>query len=229
MIHEDFNGAMPRFYAKFVRTLPNRDNLMQQFVAATSNIPDGAIIVEVGMGSGSLAELLLQTFPTIDQYVGIEPAGAMVAALPSSLVLDDRFTTINQGFEDWEGSTNSADAIISRYVLHDFPDQLKDWYQKITDALKPGGIFLNLDVTIADKPEETQANLEEVIRLAESVTAEDKDERAAKEQFIRHLREEINRYRPLGEHIALLTSVGLKPVVIARSGNNYLLKATRTT
>lgn len=101
MIHEDFNGASPRFYAKFVRTLPTRDDLMKQFVAAMSNLPDSATIVEVGMGNGSLAELLLQTFPTIASYVGVEPAQAMVADLSSSLVSDHRFTAINQRFEEW--------------------------------------------------------------------------------------------------------------------------------
>ncbi len=229
MIYEDFNGAGPRFYAKFARSLPNRDNLMEQFIACIGDLPNGASVVEIGMGSGSLAELLFQRFPTIGRYVGIEPAADMVASLPSSLITDGRFTAMNQGFEEWEGEPDSADLVVCRYVLHDFPDQLETWYGKIAEVLRPGSILVSLDVTIADEPERTQANLEEVIQLAERVTCEDQAEEAAKVRFISHLREEIDRYRPLGEHVEILRSVGLEPAVLGRSGNNYLLQAKRVT
>lgn len=227
MIHEDFNGAGPRFYAKFVQLLPHRNALMELFVAELVALPSSAVVVEVGMGNGSLAQQLLQQLPAISRYVGIEPAEAMVAAIPQDLLSDSRFQVVNRGFEDWYTQPSAADAVISRYVLHDFPDQLESWYGKIARALKPGGIFLNLDVTVAENSGQTRANLEEIVRLARGVVVDDPEEARAKKVFIRHLQGEIERYRPLGYHLGLLMRFGLVPNVIAQSGNNYLLCATK--
>ncbi len=227
MIYEDFNGAAPRFYAKFVPLLPQRTVLMEGFLAVLHGLPEGALVVDVGMGSGSLADTLFGRFPQIGQYIGIEPAEAMVAAIPSHLLADTRFSVVQQGFEDWDTVDSSVDAFVTRYVFHDFPDQLESWYTKIARMLKPGGTFVNLDVTFIESPAQTLANLNDTIRLAKSVVAEDEEELAAQQRFVQHLTGEMDRYRPVETHLALLRAVGLCPSVAPRSDRDYLLYAVK--
>lgn len=200
---------------------------MEQFVASLGSLPFSATIIEIGMGNGSLTSELLSAYPMISRYIGIEPAEAMVAAISASLRSDSRFKAINERFEAWESGSWKADAVVTRYVLHDFPDHLENWYRRIANMLKTGGRFVNLDVTLCDDPTETWANLDSVIQLANSVQTDDWGEETAKKRFIQHLREEVHRYRPLNDHLQILSMVGLESEVLARDGNNYLLRAVK--
>jgi SAM-dependent methyltransferase len=226
-VHEAFNGAVHAVYRKWAALLPQRSELMVAFHASLGRLPDDATVIDIGMGSGGLAREILSTHPEIGRYIGLEPACDMVAAIPADLRLDHRLLVIEQGFDDWEGDTSVADAVVMRYVIHDFPDQLQTWYEKITRLLKPGGRFVDLDVTFAEDPKRTWPNRHNDIRLVRSVVCDNAAEEEAKERLIHHLCDEVAGYRPLAEHLEIIRSVGLHPKVLGRANNNYLLFAEK--
>lgn len=226
-IYEDFNGAVHTVYRKWTALLPQRSELMVAFHASLGRLPDNATVIDIGMGSGGLAREILSAHPEIGRYVGLEPARDMVAAIHADLRLDHRLSVIEQGFDDWKGDTSVADAVVMRYVIHDFPDQLYSWYEKIAQLLKPGGKFINLDVTFAEDPEQTWPNRHKDIALVRSVVCDSKAEEEAKKRLIRHLCDEVAGYRPLEEHLEIIRTVGLIPKVLGWVNNNYLLEAEK--
>lgn len=106
----------------------------------------GAGIVDLGGGTGSLAEAILDRFPQAHVIVrDIDPAMLEVAAQRLAR-FGDRVTLEKASFAD---ALPHVDAVVSAFALHHIPklDDKAAAYRRIREALSSGGVFLNNDAT----------------------------------------------------------------------------------
>jgi len=220
---EIYSSSAAGLYVRLARLLCETDCLTEALLGQLADLPTGATIIEIGSGSGDLAREVLGRFSF--NYVAIEPSPEMVQHMPAQLVSDTRFTLIQEPFEKYLGEAGSAHAVISRYVIHDYPDDAAAWYGKIRDLLVPGGIFFNLDLALADNPQDTAENMDRIVQIATNLEVNSADEERAKDDLVEHLKHEIKQYMQVSRHLNQLRQVGLEPMLIGREENNYLIKA----
>lgn len=227
--HEGFNLAVQRFYCRFIGALGQdhqRLAMSDRFLTELLHWPAHSKVLEIGAGDGGLALYLLRRYP-ITHYVAVEPAAGMVEAMPAELLRDRRFLLFLAGFEKWPVIQDQFDRVISRYVLHDFPKQVGDWYVKIGLSLKPGGVLVVLDAARAADPSQTAANLQELIDIAQQIPCYSPEEERAQRQFIDHLQAELPLYLSVDQHMELIRAAGLQPELLKQYGNSYVLRATK--
>jgi len=103
-------------------------------------------LADLGGGTGSLAEAILDRFPLATVLVrDIDPAMLDVARQRLAR-FGPRVTLERATFAD---PLPPVDAVVSAFALHHIPrlDQKVAAYQRVRQALAPGGLFLNNDAT----------------------------------------------------------------------------------
>lgn len=133
-------------YDRVIRTyIPHYDEsrAVQLDLLAAAGFESG-LVVDVGGGTGSLAEAVLDRFPDARVLVrDIDPAMLRSAA--------ERLARFGDRVELSEGSFLAplppAAAILSAFALHHVPslEEKADVYRALRGALVPGGVFLNND------------------------------------------------------------------------------------
>lgn len=165
--------------------------------------PADARILDLGCGSGILAEMVLDRFP-----------GASVALLDfSSNMLEvaerrlsrfqGRTTFFCQTFE--EMPPGPYDAVVSTLALHhlESADEKRAQYARILDSLTPGGCFWQGEYVISSSPEDTAAN--------EAAWGDWLRSQGFSEAEVQQLHERVatnDRPAPLIDHLTWLREVG---------------------
>jgi len=134
-------------YDRIIRTyIPHYDEsrAVQLELLAATEPPPHARIVDLGGGTGSLAEAILERFPQALVIVrDIDPE--MLAVARTRLArFGDRVELDRASFAD---PLPPVDAVLSAFALHHIPN-LPDKaavYGRIYEAIRPGGVFLNND------------------------------------------------------------------------------------
>lgn len=108
-------------------------------------------VVDLGAGSGRLAEKILKTFPDATITL-VEPSAPFRALAKQRLanagISNDRFNLLGYMAQDerWVMESPKADLIVSTSALHHLDAQEKNrTFGYCFDALKPGGLFINGD------------------------------------------------------------------------------------
>lgn len=134
-------------YDRIIRTyIPYYDESRDvQLDLLASAIPDRSVrIVDLGAGTGSLAEAILDRFPHASVLLrDIDPE--MLAIAQSRLA---RFgSRVELSLGSFTDPLPSVDAVLSAFALHHIPDLEKktEVYCSIREAVRPGGVFLNND------------------------------------------------------------------------------------
>lgn len=134
-------------YDRIIRTyIPYYDESrrVQLDLLAAAALPSAASIIDLGGGTGSLAEAILVRFPQASVLVrDIDPA--MLEQASGRLL---RFGARAQlGTGAFLDPLPEADAVLCAFALHHVPDleQKTEVYRRIRAALRPGGVFLNTD------------------------------------------------------------------------------------
>ena len=134
-------------YDRIIRTyIPYYDEsraVQLDLLAATELQPD-ARIVDLGGGTGSLAEAILERFPQARVIVrDIDPEMLAVAQTRLS-----RFAgRVELDRASFAAPLPVVDAVLSAFALHHIPTLADKTavYGRIHDAIRPGGVFLNND------------------------------------------------------------------------------------
>jgi tRNA (cmo5U34)-methyltransferase len=134
-------------YDRIIRTfIPYYDESRQEqlkMLAAVLPAPN-ATVMDLGGGTGSLAESLLLSFPQVRVVVcDIDPAMLTEAKLRL-----ERFAErVELKLVAFAAPLPKADAVLSAFALHHVPDLATktEVYRNIRRSLLPGGIFLNND------------------------------------------------------------------------------------
>ena len=140
-----------------------REQVFRQRIADLARLQPGESVLDVGCGTGTLAIVARQRVGETGRVSGIDPSPQMIArasrkAERAGLAIDFQVGVIEQpSFPD-----QSFDVVLSTFMMHHLPDDLKRrGLREIARVLKSGGRLLVLDMKgpagpwktrIADQP-----------------------------------------------------------------------------
>lgn len=107
-----------------------------------------SVILDVGAGTGNLSRTVLESIPGV-KCVLMDFSANMLSAVPLVLApFAGRFETLVADFIDADYGAARYDAVISSFAIHHCRGSAEygALYQKLANALKPGGIFVCCDV-----------------------------------------------------------------------------------
>ena len=125
-----------------------REQAFRQRIADLARLQPGETVLDVGCGTGTLAIVARQRVGETGRVSGIDPSPQMIArasrkAVLRGLAIDFQVGVIEQlSFPD-----QSFDVVLSTFMMHHLPDDLKRrGLREIARVLKPGGHLLVLDM-----------------------------------------------------------------------------------
>lgn len=134
-------------YDRIIRTyIPHYDESrgVQLDLLAAAQVPPGARIVDLGGGTGSLAEAILERFPQVSVLVR-DIDHQMLAVAQARLA---RFANrVELGLGSFADALPPVNAVLSAFALHHISslEEKTKVYGRIREAILPGGVFLNND------------------------------------------------------------------------------------
>ncbi len=134
-------------YDRIIRTLiPFYDESrgVQLDLLAASGIGADARVVDLGGGTGSLAEAVLERFAGVSVLVrDLDPQ--MLEVAKGRLARFGGRVRMERG--SFSEALPESDAVLAAFALHHVPaiEQKVEVYRRIREALPPGGVFLNAD------------------------------------------------------------------------------------
>ena len=135
-------------YDRTIATLiPHYSDLLDAAAAAVDAVARlTPAVVDLGTGSGTLAQRILKVRPKA-RLIGIDADATMLAA--ASKRLRGRIQTIEENFEDI--LIPRCDVVSASFALHHIPTGRRKAaiYKRCFAALRPGGMFVSADCYLA--------------------------------------------------------------------------------
>jgi ubiquinone/menaquinone biosynthesis C-methylase UbiE len=125
-----------------------REQAFRTKIADLARLQPGEEVLDVGCGTGTLAMVARQRVGETGRVSGIDPSAQMIArashkAVRRNLVIDFQVGVIEQ----LAVPDQSFDVVLSTFMMHHLPDDLKRrGVREIARVLKPGGRLLVLDM-----------------------------------------------------------------------------------
>jgi len=202
-------------YDEAIRTfVPGYDEMLT-LVASTIVASGPAHVLDLGAGTGALSQAVLNRCERCHvTLIDVDPA-MLDQARQRLAAYGSRTRFLNRSFLD---PLPACDAVVASLALHHVPsmDEKRSLYRAIREALSPGGVFLNADVTMPAESDERRSADYETWR-AHLVACGISGDRA-REHFREWADEDF--YFPLGEELAaeclwrvtpLTTMKGVRP------------------
>jgi len=141
-------GIKPGEYDKLIATLiPHYSDLIDAAAEAVDTIARTApAVVDLGTGSGALAQRILRVRPKA-RLIGIDSDASMLAA--ASHRLRGKIQTIEEDFE--RTRIPRCDVVSASFALHHVPTggRKAALYKRCFQSLRPGGMFVSADCYLA--------------------------------------------------------------------------------
>lgn len=150
-VKDHFETAADDFDRQILKLIPSYDEMIQALISAIPfDAASGFKMMDLGCGTGTVSLRVRESFPNV-QITCLDISEKMLQMAKSKL--GGTVTCIEGNFERYE-FTESFDLIVSSLALHhlETEDKLKDFYCKIYNALRPGGVFINIDVVLGSSP-----------------------------------------------------------------------------
>jgi ubiquinone/menaquinone biosynthesis C-methylase UbiE len=142
-------GTAPQEYDRTIRTLvPGYEQMLSTIGWWLSQIaPEQGRIVELGGGTGALAEAVLKKLPNVRIEIWDIDLGMLLVARERLRDFGERVTLRERSFAE---PLDKCDAVIATLSLHHIPtlDAKRAVYANVFAALSANGIFLNGDCAI---------------------------------------------------------------------------------
>jgi len=143
-------GMTAKDYDRVIRTwIPGYEQILSTITLWLAQvIPQNGYIVELGGGTGALAEAVLSKLPEVRVEIWDVDPSMLAVAKDRLRNFTNRVTLREKSFTD---TLDECHAVIATLSLHHIPtlDAKRAVYGNIYRALAPGGIFLNGDCTMA--------------------------------------------------------------------------------
>jgi tRNA (cmo5U34)-methyltransferase len=192
---------------ELARRYQTRYDEMLADLAGRIRPPVGAQILDLGCGSGILAELLLDRFPGVSVTLLDFSSNMLEVAERRLRRFPGRASFFCRTFE--EMPPGPYDAVVSTLALHhlESDDEKRAQYARILDSLAPGGCFWQGEYVVSSSPEDTATN--------EAAWGDWLRSQGFSEAEVRQLHERVatnDRPAPLIDHLAWLREVGFTRV-----------------
>ncbi len=202
------------------RFLPRYDEMLDQAAAAVALVQPSRVI-DLGAGTGSLAERVLdRTDTTVVELWDVDDA--MLAVARTRLArFGARAVAVHRSFDE---PFPAVDAIMGSLSLHHIRslDAKAGLYGRAAAALRPGGVLVTADITI---PTEAPRNAASYRFWADQLVAAGIEERRAWQHFEEWSGED--RYFSLDEEIGAMNAAGLDARCRWSFGPSTVLAGTR--
>ena len=110
--------------------------------------------LDLGCGDGRLLALVLDARPDAVEGIGVDRSEPMLALARERFVGDERARIIDGDLEQPLPDFGSFDVIVSGFAIHHLEDERKRaLFSEVAAALRPGGVFANLEVVRCATPE----------------------------------------------------------------------------
>ena len=219
-VSRHLNLAIADYDRTIRRFIPGYDTMLDVVVAAVRAAAP-QLVLDLGAGTGALAERLLAADPTATvELWDVDPAMLEVARERLGRH-GGRARFRLQSFAD---PLPRADAVMASLALHHvrtLPDKAT-LYGRIGAALEPGGVFVNGDVTLPDDPEARERGYE---RWADHLVAEGFARNEARRHFADWAAEDV--YFPVERELEAISAAGLEARMVWRQEPNTVTAGTK--
>ncbi len=150
---QEFDRQAATYDSEVVSTMPGYSELHQMLVWGIPFMPTRSFrVLELGVGTGTLTALLLETFPHATVR-GIDISSKMIAASRRKLRPWSERVELHQGDIDDFDPAEKFDAIVSALAIHHLSHAKKrQLFRRISSALTPGGYFGDGDDHLPEDP-----------------------------------------------------------------------------
>ena len=202
------------------RFLPDYEEMIAR-AAAVAAQGEPAHVVDLGAGTGSLAQAVLERCGKCRiSLIDVDPE--MLGRARERLGAHASRTRFLQ--RSFHGALPRCDAIVASLALHHVSTMVEKraLYREIRAALRPGGVFVNADITMPSASDARRADYE---TWAGHLTACGIPEQRAWEHFEEWADEDV--YFPLEEELAALLDAGLVAECVWRVTPSTVIRATK--
>jgi tRNA (cmo5U34)-methyltransferase len=149
----EFDREASRYDATAPRTMPGYDELHQMLIWGIPFLPTrGLRVLELGVGTGTLAARLLAEFPHA-QFTGVDLSPRMIEISRRKLrPFRDRVTLATAQLADFRPD-GRYDVVVSSLAIHHLTNPEK-WklFRRVRQGLAPGGYFGDADDHLPEDP-----------------------------------------------------------------------------
>jgi tRNA (cmo5U34)-methyltransferase len=111
-------------------------------------------VLDLGCGDGRLAALVLEARPHAVEAVGLDASAPMLDLARERFRADARVTIREHDLRQELPALGSFDVAVAGFAIHHLEHERKrSLFAEITAALRPGGVFANLEVVQCATPE----------------------------------------------------------------------------
>jgi len=140
-----------------LRYLERQDQLPHRIAgeaALLEHIPsDARRVLDLGSGDGRLLQLVLSAHPDA-KGVALDFSDAMLERLRERFKGTSRVEVLSHDLSDPLSDLGSFDAVVSSFAIHHLEHPRKrELYREVWSAIKPGGVFCNLEHVASPTPE----------------------------------------------------------------------------
>jgi tRNA (cmo5U34)-methyltransferase len=206
--------------ASIRRFIPGYETMLAEAAKAVAAVAP-RLVVDLGAGTGALSAALLER----DEVCTVELVDVDPEMLDQARIrlagAGDRARFALRSFDD---PFPECDAVTASLALHHLPtlDAKGALFRRAAEALRPGGVVVNADVTMPADPEGREAGFR---AWADRMVASGIEERRAWEHFAEWATEDT--YFSMEEELRLLRDVGLDARCVWREGPSTLLVGTK--
>ena len=122
------------------------------------NLPDQVKrVLDLGCGDGRLAAVVLEARPEAAEAVGLDSSVPMLDLARERFGDDERITLVEHDLDEPLPDLETFDVVVSGFAIHHLTHERKQsLFAEVARALRPGGVFANLEV-VQCATEELQA------------------------------------------------------------------------
>lgn len=110
-------------------------------------------MLDLGCGDGRLIDLVRSSRPDVEA-IGLDNSAPMLALARDRFGADDQVKVLEHDLSGEIPSLGAFDVIVSGFAIHHLThDRKRSLFREVSERLRPGGVFANLEVVACATPE----------------------------------------------------------------------------